>query len=235
MGDLLLLTILVVLAGGTAGYKVGLTPRPHSRSASHPLLLMPAQLAPRGGPIRLSADKFSNLKRADGPSEEETRSLQIIMGVFGWLIGPRFAGSAVMGALCGYTAGAALVNAGGSTGLWAREIGWQAHQIAARNRVPELAQNVTTTAQRIARATASEMKTLSAQPTIAEARAALIAMVAAAWDKARAWADTSGVAASLLSLRVATLALLAPVLKSLEQWIQRSRENIELRRKSAGR
>ena len=111
----------------------------------------------------------------------------------------------------------------------------RAHQIAARNRVPELAQNVTTTAQRIARATASEMKTLSAQPTIAEARAALIAMVAAAWDKARAWADTSGVAASLLSLRVATLALLAPVLKSLEQWIQRSRENIELRRKSAGR
>jgi hypothetical protein len=108
------------------------------------------------------------------------------MGVFGWLIGPRFAGSAVMGALCGYTAGAALVNAGGSTGLWAREIGWQAHQIAARNRVPELAQNVTTTAQRIARATASEMKALSAQPTIAEARRALITMVAAAWDKARA-------------------------------------------------
>ena len=132
-----LLTILVLL-GGTAGYKV--TILPHSRSASHPLLFMPAQLAPRGCPIRLSADKFSNLKRADGPSEEETRSLQIIIGVFGWLIGPRFAGSAVMGALCGYTAGAALVNAGGSTGLWAREIGWQAHQIAARNRVPELAQ-----------------------------------------------------------------------------------------------
>ena len=91
-----LLTILVLL-GGTAGYKV--TILPHSRSASHPLLFMPAQLAPRGCPIRLSADKFSNLKRADGPSEEETRSLQIIIGVFGWLIGPRFAGSAVMGAV----------------------------------------------------------------------------------------------------------------------------------------
>jgi predicted nucleic acid-binding Zn ribbon protein len=120
-----------------------------------------------------------------------------------------------MGALCGYTAGAALVNAGGSTGLWAREIGWQAHQIAARNRVPELAQNVTTTAQRIARATASEMKALSAQPTIAEARRALITMVAAAWDKARAWAETSGVAASLLSLRVATFMPISPYVQNL--------------------
>jgi len=164
-----------------------------------------------------SADDFPHMRRADEPMVEEVRSLQLILGGIGLVVGPRMGGSAFMGALCGVTAGAALVNAGGSTGLWAREIAWQAHQFGEGKRLPELAGNLRTTAVQASNMICTELKSLAAQPMVADARGRCVAT----WIKCRSWAESSS--------------LLAPVILRVSQWLVHSKKNIERRRRAAYR
>lgn len=173
---------------------------------------------------KCSTDRFSNMRRADEPLEEETRALQVVMGLLGFIIGPRILGSSIVGMVLGATAGGALVNAGGTTGLWAREIGWQAHQFADRRSLPELARNVGNTASKIAAAASAEFKALAAQPTVSNLKTRFVSLVISGWARMCAWADSTGLSVVLLRRKAQLRQLLEPLLSRLSAWLEDSRE-----------
>ena len=65
------------------------------------------------------------MRRADDPSREEVGGLRIAGGVLGFLVGPSFVGSAVMGIFFGVTLGNYLALLEGRRGAIVREAGWQ--------------------------------------------------------------------------------------------------------------
>ena len=66
-----------------------------------------------------------DMRRADDPSREEVGGLRIAGGVLGFLVGPSFVGSAVMGIFFGVTLGNYLALLEGRRGAIVREAGWQ--------------------------------------------------------------------------------------------------------------
>lgn len=73
----------------------------------------------------MTEDRFSNMKRADTPLDEEVRGLRLACGAVGVVFGPLIIGSSIVGLVLGLIASAYLIQAEGAKGLWAREIGAQ--------------------------------------------------------------------------------------------------------------
>ena len=68
-----------------------------------------------------------DMRRADDPSQEEVSGLRIAGGVLGFLLGPSFCRSAVLGIFIGVTMGNYLAFLEGRRGARLREAGWQVY------------------------------------------------------------------------------------------------------------
>ena len=104
------------------------------RAAAPALLLVPPP-TPAAFPPPTPAASFSritcarmDMKRADGPLDEEIIGLQVLGGTLGLLVGGRLLGSSVLGVAGGALAGRACAYEPGLRGARARELGWQLSQ-----------------------------------------------------------------------------------------------------------
>jgi len=170
-------------------------------------------------------DDFSDMRRADEPLEEERRALQIICGAVGLLVGSRFLGSALLGLTFGIASAGALLSAGGTTGLWAREIGWQASQFAESRSLPQFTESAVRMAKTVGDATLAELKVLSDLEPVKRSRVQISAAAQTLWSRLRAWADSSGVTERLRAAWRAS---------HMEDWYERAKQNIEQRRRAQG-
>ena len=207
-----LVVVLLLLLDAGAGLVV--SPLVH-RSASPSLAYAPARRL-SSAPLCASQsadDRFAQMRRADDPLEEEVRAMQAICIVLGILVRP--GGSNIIGGTLGYFSGTMLVNAGGTTGLWAREIGWQtaqfasgvadgAHLRAARAKVAEW-QNASAPllVAAFAEVRAVSLKVWSASEVTA-LRTRVASRAALWWASAVAWASANGLAARLQALWTAS-------------------------------
>jgi hypothetical protein len=143
---------------------------------------------------------MDNMRRADTPSDEEERTLQIICGGIGVVLGPRLVGSSLVGLVLGAATATALANAGGRTGLWAREIGWQAAQFADKQSFAQLGRTSRRKAGELFRAGLTQMQMFANLDTVSDMRRRAAAQIVQSWSIVRGWADSCGLSTRLVAL-----------------------------------
>jgi hypothetical protein len=173
----------------------------------------------------LVMDQFSNMRRADTPLDEEKRAMQVICGVVGMVIGSCLLDSALVGMAVGVYAAGGLVNAGGSTGLWARELGWQAAQFAERLSLPTLMSNALSKAAQFFSLVMKELKAFSNLEQVQSMRQSAVAFMEPYALKARTWADGCGLSGGVQRVWNAS---------RIGEWLELCATNIEKRRKQQG-
>lgn len=170
-------------------------------------------------------DQFSDLRRADEPLDEEKWALQLVLGSLGVFIGPIIFGSALIGLAIGLAGASALINAGGTTGLWAREIGWQVSQLFDKVRTRKLVSDARVQAIQYWGLARTKLSDIASQSQVVELRTQFASLVRTWWSKVLGWATACGLRASLEKLWGAS---------RIGEWLAYCNENVAKRRREGG-
>eukprot|EP00325_Prymnesiales_sp_UTEX-LB-985_P009785 CAMPEP_0174697752 /NCGR_PEP_ID=MMETSP1094-20130205/3523_1 /TAXON_ID=156173 /ORGANISM="Chrysochromulina brevifilum, Strain UTEX LB 985" /LENGTH=167 /DNA_ID=CAMNT_0015894789 /DNA_START=326 /DNA_END=829 /DNA_ORIENTATION=+ len=165
------------------------------------------------------------MRRADEPLEEERRALRVLCGGIGIIIGATVLGSALVGLTIGIASAGALIDAHGTTGLWAREIAAQAAQFAESRSLPEYTQSAIRTAKTMGSAALAELRVFADLKPVRSITLRLSTWAALLWARVHAWAKGVGLTVRLQSLWRAS---------HVDDFLAQCRENIEQRRRAQG-
>jgi hypothetical protein len=186
----------------------------------------------------MAAADFSNMKRADEPLDEEVSGLRIACVTLGVLvIGPLFLSSSLLGLFAGWFAATYLIGASGTTGLWAREIGAQVHEMLSTLRsmaedrdIPGMLATAKSTCGNLYTTCATELASFEKSVGL---RTKCLALVTPLWERLIALCEERGLTEKLSMLMERLQRLLAA--SGIQERLARMEANIEKRRRGKAR